>query len=147
MHYYPLVTGDSSTLLSIWDNDTLPNDGILYRVLSYSLRYSYAMLSVNGTSLSSSQGKFNFSQTLIGSNILTKEINFQYDASDEGFYNHFLSIYYFYIEDQLIYDRYILYPRCRCRDYSSHIAYALGIRIMSLSAQTFILQTYSKYSF
>ena len=85
MYYYPLVMGDSSTLLTIQDNETLTSDPTLNYVLRNSLRYSSASLSVNGTTLISNQRKFNLSHTLNGSNIM-KEINFQYNTSDEGLF-------------------------------------------------------------
>ena len=138
MYYYPLVMGDSSILLTIWDNETFTSDHILYYVLRNSLRYSSASLSVNGTTLISNQRKFNLSQMLIGSNIV-KEINFQYNTSDEGFYIHLFTINYFDVEDALFYDY-----GCRCYDYRRHI-YSLSIFRMSHSTLHFLLRTYSKY--
>ena len=99
MQYYPLVTGDSSTLLSIQDDETLPNDVNTCSLLRRVFNNFDDTLIINGTALSSNERKFNLSHTR-SSNLLTKEINFQYNTSDEGFY-----IYILYTDSNNVYFR------------------------------------------
>ena len=133
MQYYPLVTGDSSIFLSIQDDETLPNDvntcSNLSRILNADFDTSRSTLIVNGTALSSNERKFNLSHTR-SSNLLTKEINFQYNTSDEGFY-----VFLLYTNSKNI-------EYNRCHDYIYN--YDLNIRHLSLSIFHFNLRTYSK---
>ena len=139
--YYPLVIRDSSILLAIQDNETLPNDPTLHSVVWYILRYySSAQLSVNGTRLSSNQRKFNLTNIITGSNLLRNEIDFRYNSSDEGLYIHLLYTYYIDIEDELRYND------CRCYGYRSHVSVSLDIFETSFPVFYFNLKTYSKYS-
>ena len=140
MYYYPLVMGDSSSLLTIQDNETFTADSTLGYVLRNSLRYSSTSLSVNGTTLISNQRKFNLSQTLIGANIV-KEINFQYNTSDEGLYIHLCTIHYSILQETLFYDY-----GCRCYEYMYYIALNLNIRRISYPILHFVLKTYSTYN-
>ena len=137
LRHYPLVTGDSSTIISIQDSETY--DATLNYMITSTLSYSSVMLSVNGTLLVSNGRKFNLSQTTIGSSTLLKEINFQYNVSDEGFYIYQPYILYYYIEDELRY-----YYGYRCYDHSD---YALDLNQLYISFTTlpFVLKTYSKH--
>ena len=66
-----------------------------------------------------------------------KEINFQYNTSDEGLYIHLLTMF-FLDEEVFDYD-------CRCYEYMYHI-HNLNIYRMSYSTFHFILKTYSEYN-
>ena len=136
LRHYPLVTGDSSTLISIQDSETY--DATLnYNMITSILSYSSVMLSVNGTLLVSNGRNFNLSQTIIGSNTLLNEINFQYSTSDEGFY-----IYLPYID--IIY-YYYFYRSRGCYEFIEYVTVYLSLEHLSFSALPFILKTYSKY--
>ena len=76
--YYPLVTGESSTLLTIQNIRTW-SDHILADVVSYLKIHGdfIAALHVNGIPLTHNQDKFNLSQAMTGNNLL-EEVNYQY---------------------------------------------------------------------
>ena len=136
MQYYQPANEDFDTLLTIENSETWGNDATLNYVLSSNIQYSAARLTVNGTTLSNSE-KFNLSQTIMASNTIVKEINYQYNASDEGFYIPLLSIDYYYIYRAL---RYV----CYCGSYRLFVVYDLGISYLSFTTLPFILRTYSK---
>ena len=141
-HYYPLVTGDSSTLLSIQDNETLPDNYFLHFIIDiymYGVQYG---LSVNGTMLTHNQREFNLSHNKErNANPLTKEINLQYNTSDEGFY-----IYLLYVSSSSISSGLNNDFRCLCGYYDSHVYSHLDINYAApFSAFPFIVRTYSKY--
>lgn len=143
--YYPLVIGNSSTLLSIQDTEELTHSNYHYHysTLSYILRYSSTRLSVNGTTLSSNPRKFNLSNTLLGSTHLTTQINYQYNASDEGYYIHLLYIFSSDVYFELQHHRFPF--QCWC-SYTGHYIHAISLNINRLSFPSFhfILRTYSK---
>lgn len=146
LHYYPLVNGNLSTLLSIHHNESLPNSiYYLLQDLRYILSsYYYATLSVNGTTLSSNPRKFNLSYTITRSK-LTKEMNYQYNTADEGFYDHL-----HYVYSQYVYyaqDYYFFLPSCLCYSgrFYSYVGHSLNIQYLSLQSSYFILRTYSKH--
>ena len=137
LRHYPLVTGDSSTIISIQDSETY--DATLNYMITSTLSYSSVMLSVNGTLLVSNGRKFNLSQTTIGSSTLLKEINFQYNVSDEGFYIYQPYIIIVYIEDVLHYR----YHYCNRYDHSDYV-WDLNLLYLSFTTLPIILKTYSK---
>ena len=136
MQYYQPANEDFNTLLTIENSETWENDSTLNYVLSSSIQYSTTRLTVNGTTLSNSE-KFNLSQTIMESNMIVKEINYQYNPSDEGFYIPLLSIDYLYIY-------YTILDVCYCRSYRYFVAYDLDIRYLSFTTLPFILRTYSE---
>ena len=144
LQYYPLVSGDTSTLLSIEDYSETWMSYSGYHI-STVLPNSRATLSVNGNMLVSdgSGGKFNISQTIIGYNTLLKEIFFQYNASDEGFYIYLPYIGYYYIQ-HLHSDSYHYYGY-HCYDYSDYVSGYLNLYYLSFTTLPFVLKTYSKY--
>lgn len=137
MQYYQPANEDFNTLLTIENSETWESDTTLNYVLSSSIQYSTARLTVNGTTLSNSE-KFNLSQTIMASNTIVKEINYQYNPSDEGFYIPLLSINYYYIY------RALRYVCSYCRSYQYFVAYNLYIPYLSFTTLPFILRTYSK---
>ena len=138
MQYYQPANEDFNTLLTIENSETWENDSTLNYVLSSSIQYySTARLTVNGTTLSNSE-KFNLSQTIMESNTIVKEINYQYNPSDEGFYIPLLSIYNYDIY------RALRYNACYCRSYRYFVALHLDISYLSFTTLPFILRTYGK---
>lgn len=142
LQYYPLVNGDSNTLLTI-SHDTNLSSSWTLNITAAVIRSNYlsSSLSVNGSRLASDASKFNVSQIAMENNILKLVLNFQYNFSDEGFYIH--SLYFF--------DPYDLYDvlrdqghRCRYQIlyYADHY---LGLHPMSFAFFPIILTTYSKY--
>ena len=143
-HYYPLVTGDSSTLLSIKDNETLPDNYFFHFIIDiYGSGVQYG-LSVNGSMLTHNQREFNLSHNKErNANPLTKEINLQYNTSDEGFYIYLLYVSLSSIRSGLNID---LRYQCRCGNYGSYVYSHLDINYAApFSAFPFIVRTYSKY--
>lgn len=130
MQYYPLVNENSSTLLSIQHNESLSNS--LYYFLTDLERYLsalYATISVNGSTLTSNPRKFNLSHTIRSSNLMN-ELNYEYNATDEGLYSLLLYTYSDYILR-------VLYPflsgsSCLCYSFEIY-SHASSLNILYLS--------------
>ena len=141
LQYYPLVNGDSNTLLTI-SHDTNLSSSWTYNITAAVIRSAYlsSSLSVNGSPLAFDASKFNISQTAMESGVLKQVMNFQYNFSDEGFY-----IYYLYFSHP-----YYLYDVLRdqghrCQDH--YYRYADGYLFLSPISFVifpFILSTYGK---
>ena len=141
LQYYPLVNGDSNTLLTIGHDTNLSSSWTL-NITAAVIRSNYlsSSLSVNGSRLASDASKFNVSQIATENNILKLVLNFQYNFSDEGFYIH--SLYFF--------DPYDLYDVLRDQGHRCWYLYRyadryLGLYPISFAFFPFILTTYSKY--
>ena len=65
VQYYPLVSGDVSTLLTI-SHDTNLSSSWTYNIISNALNDVSSALSVNGSRLASDASKFNLSRTVMG---------------------------------------------------------------------------------
>ena len=141
-HYYPLVHGNESTLLTIDHYTNLTSAWTLNITAGViSSGYVSSTLSVNGETLAADASKYNLSQTATELGLLKQVINLQYNLSDEGFYVQHL---YF---DRTCY----FYSILGTQGYGclNHYYYAndyLGLYVMSLTVFPFMLTTYSKLS-
>ena len=143
LQHFPLVTGDSSTLLTIHHNIQLSSSGLYYNMMvdiitSYSM---YSGLSVNGTLLMSNGAKFNLSQTIMEPNRLIQEISFQYGISDEGYY-----IQHLYNSDTYSVYQVLRDHGYRCYDHRNYVQRYLWLRSVSFANLPFTLNTYSNLS-
>ena len=148
LRYYPLVKGDSNTSLTVSHDTNLSSSwtfNITAGIITSKFNYLSSALSVNGSRLASDASKFNISQTAMESGILTKEINFQYNFSDEGFYIHYL-----YLSDSYYLNRVLGDQGYSCNDHYYYTAgylflsQSLRLHQISLVVFPFILTTYSK---